>query len=254
MKLRNYQTTLLESLRTNKFSLIKHSRQMGVSTVLVEFIVETLLEQNNTNNNTIILFTEKLASAKHLLNKIRLDGRISDLKKIKDTVSILQLENGNLIKIASTLDGLRALNSTHVIIDNACFINRLDDIISCIIPVLSSQFNSKLIIASSNKKGSSFFNNLFNDNENNFIKNKLHWSIDEENIKKYEEYKLIVDSETFKIEMDLEDSPEIKLNKDHLLSFRVNDELYVNLTKKLLILDLSLSEYLRTIINKDNDK
>jgi hypothetical protein len=40
-----------------------------------------------------------------------------------------------------------------------------------------------------------------------------------------------VDSETFKIEMDLEDSPEIKLNKDHLLSFRVNDELYINLTK-----------------------
>jgi hypothetical protein len=27
-------------------------------------------------------------------------------------------------------------------------------------------------------------------------------------LKKYEEYKLIVDSETFKIEMDLEDSPE----------------------------------------------
>jgi hypothetical protein len=34
MKLKNYQTTLLESLHTNKFSLIKHSRQMGVSTVL----------------------------------------------------------------------------------------------------------------------------------------------------------------------------------------------------------------------------
>jgi hypothetical protein len=52
----------------------------------------------------------------------------------------------------------------------------------------------------------------------------------------------------------LEDSPEIKLNKDHLLSFRVNDELYINLTKKLLILDLSLSEYLRTLINKDTNE
>jgi hypothetical protein len=49
------------------------------------------------------------------------------------------------------------------------FINRLDDIISYTIPVLSSQFNSKLIIASSNK-GEFIFNNLFNDNENNFIK------------------------------------------------------------------------------------
>jgi hypothetical protein len=28
---------------------------MGVSTVLAEFIIETLLEQNNTSNNTIIL-------------------------------------------------------------------------------------------------------------------------------------------------------------------------------------------------------
>jgi hypothetical protein len=46
MKLRNYQTTLLESLHTNKFSLIKNSRQMGVSTFLAEFIIETLLEQN----------------------------------------------------------------------------------------------------------------------------------------------------------------------------------------------------------------
>jgi hypothetical protein len=40
--------------------------------------------------------------------------------------------------------------------------------ISYTIPVLSSQFNSKLIIASSNK--GVHFNNLFNDNENNFIK------------------------------------------------------------------------------------
>jgi hypothetical protein len=31
---------------------------MGVSTVLAEFIIETLLEQNNTSNNTIILFTK----------------------------------------------------------------------------------------------------------------------------------------------------------------------------------------------------
>jgi hypothetical protein len=70
------------------------------------FIIETLLEL--TSNNTIILFTEKLASAKHLLNKIRLDGRISDLKI--NTVSTLQLENGKFNKIASTLDGLRGCN------------------------------------------------------------------------------------------------------------------------------------------------
>ena len=253
MNLKDYQTTLLESLHTNKFSLIKHSRQMGVSTVLIEFIIETLLEQNNTNN-TIILFTEKLASAKDLLRKISLDARISNLKKIKDTISKIELENGNLIKIASTLDGLRGYNYTHVVIDNGCFINSLDVIISSIIPVLTSEFNSKLIIASSNKKGYSFFNDLFKDNENNFIKNKLHWTIDEENIKKYEEYKLIVDAETFKIEMDLEELPEMKLNKDFLLSFRVNNELYLSLTKKLLVLDLSLSEYLRMLINKDTNE
>ena len=94
---------------------------------------------------------------------------------------------------------------------------------------------------------------MFSNDNNIFIKNILHWSIDEENLKKYEEYRLIVDSETFKVEMDLEDVSG-KLNKDHLLSFRVNDDLYMALSKKLLGLDLSLSEYLRMLIKRDTDE
>jgi hypothetical protein len=57
-EIKKLSNNTIRSLHTNKFSLIKHSRQMGVSTVLAEFIIETLLEQNNTSNNTIILFTE----------------------------------------------------------------------------------------------------------------------------------------------------------------------------------------------------
>ena len=43
MELKKFQKTLLTSLNENRFSLIKHSRQMGVSTVLIEFIIENLL-------------------------------------------------------------------------------------------------------------------------------------------------------------------------------------------------------------------
>jgi hypothetical protein len=250
MELKKFQKTLLTSLNENRFSLIKHSRQMGVSTVLIEFIIENLL---NENNKTIVLFTEKLSSCKELLNKIRLDNRIISLKKTKDTVSYLEFENGNRIKIASSLDGLRGYGFEYLIIDNACFVGNLDNLLTNILPILNAKTNSKLILASSNKKGYSYFNELFSNDNNIFIKNILHWSIDEENLKKYEEYRLIVDSETFKVEMDLEDVSG-KLNKDHLLSFRVNDDLYMALSKKLLGLDLSLSEYLRMLIKRDTDE
>jgi hypothetical protein len=251
MILKDFQKTLLHSLNECRFSLIKHSRQMGVSTVLKEFIIETLLNENDV---TIILFNEIYSSSKEFLNKIRLDQRIISLKKDVDSVSKLVFENGNIIKIASNLDGLRGYQYTHVVIDNGCFINKLEPILSNIIPSLTSLENSKLIIASSNKKGFSYFNQLFNDDKNIFTKTKLHWSVDEENFKKYEEYRNFVDDETFKIEMDLDDVSEEKLNKDHLLSFRVNNSLYTVLTKKLLDLDLSLSEYLRTLINKDTNE
>lgn len=247
MELKKFQKTLLNSLNEHRFSLVKHSRQMGVSTVLIEFIIEKLI---NKNDITIVLFAEKLSSCKGLLNKIRLDNRIISLKKIKETVSYLELENGNRIKIASTLDGLRGYGFEYLVIDNACFINKLDNLLTSILPMLTYKETTKLIIASSNKKGYSYFNELFSDNNNIFVKNILHWSIDEENIKKYEEYKLLVDSETFKIEMDLEDVSG-KSNKDHLLTFRVNDDLYMALSKKLLSLDLSLSEYLRMLIKHD---
>lgn len=247
MELKKFQKTLLNSLNEHRFSLVKHSRQMGVSTVLIEFIIEKLI---NKNDITIVLFAEKLSSCKGLLNKIRLDNRIISLKKIKETVSYLELENGNRIKIASTLDGLRGYGFEYLVIDNACFISNLDNLLTSILPILTYRETTKLIIASSNKKGNSYFNELFSDDNNIFVKNILHWSIDEENIKKYEEYKLLVDSETFKIEMDLEDVSG-KSNKDHLLTFRVNDDLYMALSKKLLSLDLSLSEYLRMLIKHD---
>ena len=57
--------------------------------------------------------------------------------------------------------------------------------------------------------------------------------------------------EDFKNEMDLEDITETKTNKDQLLSFRVNKELYYSLTKKLVEKDLSLSDYLRSLIEGD---
>jgi len=78
MKLKTFQKTLLDSLNQNRFSLIKHSRQMGVSTVLIEFIIKKLLKENNI---TVVLFTENYSSSKELLNKIRLDTRIISLKK-----------------------------------------------------------------------------------------------------------------------------------------------------------------------------
>jgi len=164
------------------------------------------------------------------------------------------LENGNRIKIASTLDGLRGFVFEYLVIDNACFIKDLDKLIANTLPILTSKTTSGLIVASANKKGYSYFNEIFKSDINVFNKNIIHWSLDKESLKKYEEFRLIVDSETFKIEMDLEEVTNVKSNKDHLLSFRVNDDLYIALSKKLLGLDLSLSEYLRMLIKNDTNE
>jgi hypothetical protein len=252
MKLSNYQITLLESLKIDRFSLIKHSRQMGVSTVLTEFIIELLL--TNENNN-IIIICEKLSSSKHLLNKIRIDNRLFDLKKIKNNTRRLDYENGNSIRIISNLDGLRGHEYSHVIIDNACFINNLSDFLTTITPMLNIKKNSQLIIASNNKKGWSFFNDLFKNNDNIFKKHLIKWELNE----KYDEIwynnlKNYLSDDDIKCEYDLIEINNIKKNKDKLISFRLDDQTYDELIKNLLIKDISLSEYLRFLIKNDNNE
>ncbi len=248
MELRDHQQKLLKSLKKDRFSLIKHSRQVGVTTVLKELIIETLLNDSEAH---IVYFSNRLSSAKDFLRQIKLDNRIVNLEKIKDNVFNLKLKNGNRLKITSTLSSLKGCHYSHVIIDNACFIKKLEIILEGIIPLLSSIEKSKLILASSNKKGSPYFNKLFGDDKNNFIKNKILWNEDIENLEIYENLRSIISEEDFKNEMDLEDITETKTNKDQLLSFRVNKELYYSLTKKLVEKDLSLSDYLRSLIEGD---
>jgi hypothetical protein len=65
MKLENYQTTLIESLHIIDFSLINTPERMELFQLFYGIYHRNFIRAKIiTSNNTIILFTEKLISAK----------------------------------------------------------------------------------------------------------------------------------------------------------------------------------------------
>jgi len=250
MELRDYQQDLLDTFKTHRFVLVKHSRQMGVTTTIIEHIIHLLLDDKK---HTIIFFTLNSTIGKEILNKIRTDNRVSGVGFVNQKTNVLVLNNGNKVKLGITSDSFRGDNFTDFILDNGCFINNLKQLIQIAQVNLASQKYSSIIISSSNKKGVSDFNELFNDTKNIFKKQLIHWSSNKELDNEWsDKIKKQMSEADFKCEYDLLDTPqEEKNNKDRLISFRLNDEIYNKLSEKLIQRDMSLSEYLRFLITND---
>jgi len=249
MELFNYQLDLLESYKTNRFVLVKHSRQMGITTTIIEHIIYLLLDNKK---HKITLITPSLSVGKEILNKIRVDARIIHAGVFDQKTNKIVLKNNNQIKIGHNSCVFRGEIVTDVIIDNGCFLKNLNDVISNAKVNITQNYGS-IIIVSSNKKGFTYFNELFNKTDNLFKKHLIHWHMNPNYDEKwYEEIKnLYFDSDKLKCEYDLIDIEETKKTKDRLISFRLTDDIYTILTENLLKRDMSLSEYLRLLIKKD---
>ena len=177
----------------------------------------------------------------------------------KRTTSSMELSNGNKFDVfGDNVDYLRGYKSNTIIVDNAAFINRLEEVIKMTNTIKLIKDKPSIILASANNINENYFNKLFLDENNMFVKRKILWN---QNPKFTNEWyskltETMVD-EHFKAEIDLVDFEGpigIAKTKDRIINVRIDDDLMSHLTNRLVERDLSLSDYIRTLIKNDSLK
>lgn len=245
IELYDYQKNLLKVFKEQQFVLVKQSRQMGISTLLCEYVLEEILFNEDKQ---IVILSNNQASGIILLDNIKLS--LKNTAMITNTRRSLKLINGNRINVITSLDDLRGIMPNLIIVDNAGHVTNLEKIIN--------HFNQyslpeTKIIINSNNNTNSYFNKLYNNN-NKFYKVLINWDLHPHRDKVWynkmkENYGNNLD--LFNSEINLIDVPN-KTNKNRIVTIRINDDLLSKITDKLLERDLSISEYIRQLIEKDN--
>jgi intein/homing endonuclease len=133
------EQTLLEVDR-HRFNLILKSRQLGISTLSAAYSVWKMIFTEDYN---ILVIAIKQEVAKNLVTKVRVmyDGLPSWMRvqTVEDNKLSLRLANGSQIKaVAASPEAGRSEALSLLIIDEAAFIDYIDDIWTAATPTLST--------------------------------------------------------------------------------------------------------------------
>ena len=244
IELYDYQKNLLKVFKEKQFVLVKQSRKMGISTTLCEYVLDEL---SFNKNRHIVIKSISQTSGILLLDsiKLRLENAVISINSRKK----LKLTNGNTINVINSHNDLRGLSPNIVIIDNAGVVNNLEEILTYFNKY--SLPETKIII-NSNNNTNSYFNKLYSD-DNKFYKVLITWDLHPKRDENW--YNTVKKNfnniDLFNSEINLIDIPN-KTNKNRVVTIRVNDDILNKITDKLLERDLSISEYIRQLIESDN--
>lgn len=125
-----FQEEVLTDLMLNQYSVVLKSRQLGISTLIAGYSLWLMLFQ--TDKNVLVIAT-KQDTAKNLVTKVRVmyDNLPSWLKTtvIEDNKLSLKFKNGSQIKaVSAASDSARSEALSLLVIDEAAFINGIDEI------------------------------------------------------------------------------------------------------------------------------
>lgn len=266
-----FQMRFIEKIHKNKFSLVAHSRQMHVTSMMALYIAWYALFNDN---KTIFIVSDSIASGKHLLNSIAfiLDnyqvdgyGRFISAERSKD----LTLYNGSKIYVRSaTLDAGRGFGIDLLYVHNAAQMKYFEDIFLSLLPCLYHRTDSKFII-SSTPKNNSYFNKFFLDTSEGYEweKIQLNWKnhpVYSEGIYKTDdlsEYEYsspwfektcrhLCSKEIIEQELECIITYQDKTNKSKTISLRLEQDVYNKIVENITK-DKNVSDYIRDLINKD---
>jgi hypothetical protein len=251
IELYDYQKDLLKTLDDNRFIMVRHSRQMGISTLLKLYLANAVI---NTYEKlkTFMLLTPNLSLGYEFLKEVkRLIMQCDPSKIIVDNKRKLELRNGNQIMVCSdSPTSFVGYEYDEIIIDGGNHVNNLENIIACVTPRLG--IDGKIILTSSNSKNNTFFKKLFGDESNQFIKKRITWDLHPNRGKEwYDDMSKHITKEDLEIELDLIDYVEVVEPIKKTISLRIDLDLVKKMSLKLLDKDISLSEYIRNLIEKD---
>jgi hypothetical protein len=252
IELYEYQKDLLNTLDNNRFIMVRHSRQMGISTILKLYLANAVIN-NYDEGKTFVILTPKLSSTYEFLEEVKrlIKQHYDSNKIIVDNKQKLELINGNRIMVCSnSINLFRGYRIDEIIIDGGNYIDNLENIIACVTSGL--QMGGKIILASSNSKNNTFFKRIFNDESNKFVKKRITWDLHPNRGKEwYDDMSKHITKEDLEIELDIIDYVEVVEPIKKTISLRIDSSLIDKVSLKLVDMDINLSEYIRRLIEKD---
>jgi hypothetical protein len=183
-----FQEKTLQQFEKNRYNIVLKSRQTGISTLTAGF---ALWQMTFNSDYNVLVIAIKQEVAKNLVTKIRVmyDGLPSWLKVTceEDNKLSLRLVNGSQVKaVAASPDSGRSEALSLLVIDEAAFIDYIDEIWTSATPALSTG-GSCIALSTPNGVGNWFHKQWMGaeEGESEFNPIRLHWSVHPERGQKW---------------------------------------------------------------------
>lgn len=175
-----FQEKVLRLLQKHDYSIINKSRQLGISTLTSAYALWMMLFERDKN---ILVLATTQATAKNLVTKVRFayDNLPAWMKlpTVEDNRLSLRLKNGSQIKaVSAATDSARSEAVSLLVIDEAAFIDRIEDIFTAAQQTLAT--GGRCIALSTPNGVGNWFHKAFTKaqiNENRFTPISLPWTV-----------------------------------------------------------------------------
>jgi len=187
-KMWDFQEECVQDFLDNSYNIILKARQLGISTVVAAYIAWYMLFFNNTS---VFFLATKRDTAQNMISKVKVFfEEVPEWFKpelIVDNKQSLELANGSSVKAAaSTIDSARSESLSLLVVDEAAFINRMDEIWTATGPTLATGGDC-IALSSPNGMGNWFHKTyqgaeagetmMVGGQNKGFNPIKLHWSL-----------------------------------------------------------------------------
>lgn len=182
----DYQEQLVRDYAENRFNIVLKARQLGISEITAAYACWLMLFHREKN---VIVIASKAETAKNIIRKVETALKklprwlmLADIR-IDNRLSI-ELSNGSRIKaIATSQDAGRSEAVSFLILDEAAFIPKLDELWTGLYPTISAG-GAVAVLSTPNGVGNKFHQLYVGAEEgtNEFIAHKFMWWLHPERI------------------------------------------------------------------------
>ncbi len=174
-----FQEKVLKLLQRHDYSIINKSRQLGISTLTSAFALWMMLFEQD--KNVLVLATTQ-ATAKNMVTKVRFAydnlPQWMQMPVLEHNRLSLRLKNGSQIKaVSAATDSARSEAVSLLVIDEAAFIDRIEDIFTAAQQTLAT---GGRCIALSTPNGLNLFYKMWKDateKRSLYKPVEVHWSM-----------------------------------------------------------------------------
>jgi hypothetical protein len=177
-----FQEDVLKEMKSNRFTVINKSRQLGISTLSAGLALHTMLFNKD---KTILCIATKQETAKGMVDKVQFmynnlpSWLKGNQKPISDNKLSLKLANNSqIVATSAASDAGRSYAVSLLIVDEAAFIEGIEKIYTSIKPTIAT--GGGIIALSSPNGVSNWFHKMYTEAEegrNDFKAIKLPWNL-----------------------------------------------------------------------------